>query len=616
MTLSDSLADHLYRPNHRALPDLPLVVVQGPVLSGKSTLLGELDAGWRRHAPVVRIALEEDANRRPYQVAVAVADELVRRTPVPKHMFRRLFLGVAALKPDLPHDPVQAMRALQDHLRRRDTVMTNVRNAVNGARQVIAALPQPEVPPGTGAGLAAVLPLMWLLRKQTSAWRWFAGATGSNSGIAGLVHLNRLHRIDDRRAEVDTLLLRAFLADLARAFTRWRHSDRLKHNALLLIDAADTTDAPLRFVGELLEARRIEAERSGRGDPLLVVATCGIRTGSGVAAFPWNREVIGPSGPFDVDLTPRGGAGPAPVHVVDLGHNLPREHDSGDVVDRWSRSLSGGHRWAYARMSENGRTHPKGQVVNRETLFAPLVAELAEASLSVSGTRELEQDLQILSAISPLDPSAGDAFLAALAPRGEHGIETRAAFSRRGRAQELVSQELWTGPESNGLHPIFRRAFLARLAQAGDPLSWGVVFERLAAVPREKEEEKYWQLHYELAGTGDIGPAAKYLAQLLDDTDAERWPLALKRITSAPHKGDYGTGTAQLDGREHDVADLVSALWLSRNHRGRPKHEEFVRAARALEDLTDTGLSGTLTDALLSLAADLRSRQQFLDELA
>jgi hypothetical protein len=621
LTLSDSLADQLDRPDYRALPDLPLVVVQGPVRSGKSTLLGELDARWRPHAPVVRIALKGNADARPFEVAVAIADELVRRAPVPRRMFRRLFLGVAALNPTLPHDPVRAMRTLEDHLGRRDLVMTDVRRIVASARRVLSALPQNEVQPGAHAGLEAVVPLMWLLRRRLSAWRWFADATGANSGIAGLVELNRRHHAPDRHAEVDAVLLRAFLADLRRAFTRWRHSERLTRNVLLLIDGADTADAPLLFVRELLEARRAEAGRPGTGDPLLVVAACGVRTATGVAGFPWGRDVVGPSGPFAVDLSAHGSGAPAPVHVVDLGHNLPREPAPGDLVDRWSRSLSGGHGWAYARMSEHGRALPRGRAPDRETLFPlPLATELAEASLPVGASRELEQDLQILSAISPRDPRAGDAFLAVLAPPGKPGIAVRDALTRRGKAQELVSRELWTGPAADGLHPVFRRALLARLSEDRSPLSWDVVFERLAAL----HVEGAWHQQYLLARSGRALPAARYLARLLDDADPERWLAELTCITCAPRRRDEHTDFAAAwaaatdggaEGRERHVTELVAALWLSRNHRGGPRHEEFLDAAHALEALTDTGLSRSLTEALFARAAELRTRQQFLDEL-
>jgi hypothetical protein len=276
-------------------------------------------------------------------------------------------------------------------------------------------------------------------------------------------------------------------------------------------------------------------------------------------------------------------------------------------------------------MSEHGRALTREGAPDRETLFPlPLAAELAEASLPVGTSRELEQDLQILSAINPRDPRADDAFLAVLAPPGEPGIAVRDALSRRGRAQELVSRALWTGPAADGLHPVFRRAYLARLSQDRSPLSWDVVFERLAAL----HDGGSWHQHYLLARSGRVVPRARYLAQLLDGTDAERWLAELTRITCAPRRRDEGTGfdaawaaatdggtDGPLDERERHVTDLVAALWLSRNHRGRPEHEEFQQAAHALEMLTDTRLSRPLVQALFARATALRTRRQFLDEL-
>jgi hypothetical protein len=272
-------------------------------------------------------------------------------------------------------------------------------------------------------------------------------------------------------------------------------------------------------------------------------------------------------------------------------------------------------------MSEHGRALPRERAPDRETLFPlPLAAELAEASLPVGATRELEQDLQILSAISPRDPRADDAFLAVLTSRAEPGIAVRDALGRRSRAQQLVSRSLWTGPAAGGLHPVFRRAYLAALSQARSPLSWDVVFERLAAL----HVEGAWHQQYLLARSGRALPAARYLARLLDDADPERWLAELTCITSAPRRRDEHSDFAAAwaaatdggaEGRERHVTELVAALWLSRNHRGGPGHEEFLDAAHALEALTDTRLSRSLTEALFARAAELRTRQQFLDEL-
>jgi hypothetical protein len=313
---------------------------------------------------------------------------------------------------------------------------------------------------------------------------------------------------------------------------------------------------------------------------------------------------------------------------VDLGHNLPRDPDPGDVVDRWSRSLSGGHRWAYARMYENGRTLARTRVPNRETLFPPaLAAEFTKAALPVGETRELEQDVQILSAIGPRDPLADVAFTAVLDPPGASGIGAREALIRRNRAKQFVSLRLWAGPGSHGLHPIFRRAFLADLSRAPSPVSWDVVFERLAAA----HGEGAWHHHYLLARSGNVMAGAGYLAQLLDRSDAQRWLAELECITSAPRRRDAERGGADFDAelgaasggdaiqalgeRERHVIVVVAALWLSRNHRGGAEHEEFQRAAHALERLTDTRLNPTLTQALFAFATELRTRQQFLDEL-
>jgi hypothetical protein len=280
-------------------------------------------------------------------------------------------------------------------------------------------------------------------------------------------------------------------------------------------------------------------------------------------------------------------------------------------------------------MYENGRTLAEDRVPSRESLFPPALAtEFTKAALPVGETRELEQDVQILSAIGPRDPLADDAFTAVLDPPGASGIGAREARARRSRAKQFVSLKLWAGPGSDGLHPVFRRAFLADLSRAPSPLSWDVVFERLAAA----HDEGAWHHHYLLARSGDVLAGARYLAQLLDSSDAQRWLTELECITSAPRRRDAERGSgpdsdAALEAasggdairgvgeREHPVIEVVSELWLSRNHQGGAKHDEFERAAHALERLTDTRLNRTLTRALFALATELRTRQRFLDEL-
>ncbi|WP_433556169.1 hypothetical protein ACQPWY_28040 [Pseudonocardia xinjiangensis] len=619
MILNHSLADHMDRRDYRALPDLPVVVVEGPVGSGKSTLLTRLDAEWRSSVPVVRIALGGlPPGTRPYEIAVFIADELVRRTQMPKRLFPRLFLGVAALQqPALPREPDEAMRTLDQYLRGRTAVLEKVQGVVTAARGVISTVvPDGAAAGAAEAGLAAVGPLTWSLRKQMPAWRWFAAATGSTSGIAGLVEVNRQqHRGPAGQDHVDTVLLRAFRSDLRRAFTRWRHSDRLRHNILLLIDDADyATDGGvrLRFVQDLLAARTAAGPTAG--DPLLMVVGSGRRTASGVQDFPFGREVRGPTTRAEVDLAwrPRG-TSVAPIHVVSVCDNLPEEPGTPSRVDRWCRSLSAGHYAAYRQLLTVGAELPPGREPNRETLFPRSVAEEIIGLIPWEQSSDLEHDLQILSAICPDDPLADESFIAVLTPSGLSGRGAVAVRTRRELTRRFVSRALWAGPRStegaasrpspSGLHPIFRRALLVRLSHAGpdSARTWDDVFQRLAAA---RDEASEWHHHYELARTGNVQAAARHLARQLDRVAPRRWLDELDSITSAPRKRDPDASSADefrfvvaldaaLGGNVHDgldhwerrVADVVAPLWLSRNHRGEPGHEDLLYAAGALEIL-------------------------------
>jgi hypothetical protein len=288
--------------------------------------------------------------------------------------------------------------------------------------------------------------------------------------------------------------------------------------------------------------------------------------------------------------------------------------------------------------------------MSRDTLFPTrLATEIVETALPAA-THELRLDVQILSAINPRDPHADEAFLAVLAPRDKPGIPMEDALTRRTRAKEHVSRKLWAGPAAEALHPVFRRAFLAQLSQAQSPMPWEEVFARLAGVHSAKVhgskvhgEDEDWEQHYNLARTGDVEAAVGYLTQRLDGSDARTWLTALTRITAAPRKRATGTdtetwlaaltritaalpnravpaagsdsGTDGRNEREPHVADLVTTLWLSRNHCGGAEHEEFEKVAMALRQLTRTRLSGTLTEALFTHATEFSARQQFLDEL-
>jgi hypothetical protein len=474
------------------------------------------------------------------------------------------------------------------------------------------------------AGLATAAPLSWLLRKQMPSWEWFADATNSTSGLAGLVQLNRWeHGTPQRHANVDAVLLRAFLADLRAAFTSWRHSDRLKHNILLLVDDADSpagTDGAkrLRFVDDLEAAR---GASNAAGDPLLMVVSSGIRTASGIADWPFNRPVEGPTGPTDVDLTEQR----AGIHVVDLTDNLPQEPDHAGARDKWCRSLAAGHRGAYELFREVSEGLA-GHEPNLETLFPPGTAERIIESLLDGESPGLREELQILGAVSPGDPSAGRAFASVLVPSG---IDVVAALTRQGQVAQFVARALWAGPRPERLHPFFRRALLATLSAAQPPLDWDVVFERLAAA---HEERPRWRHHYLLARSGNVLAAARYLAQLLDHADPQRWLEELDIIVVAPRRRDDDgsaggsrfvvaldaamRGAEDLDRREHDVAELVAPLWLSSNHRGGPGHDELSYAADALTSLLrDLDWRQTHAEPLHARAIEYRNRNRFPDEM-
>jgi len=273
------LSECVGRKRYDELRELPVLLLEGPVGSGRTTMLGRVHQQWRERAPVILVS-RVGADVEPFKVAVAVADELKRRASLPTIVFRRLFLGVAALSPQLSADHELAARELTKFLAHRDTVMRGVDAMVGAARQTVVTLPVPE--PGRvlpAIGLAMASPLAWALRKRHSSYSWFATELDTRTSIQGLVQLNHWGTAGNWSA-VNSLLMKAFLADLRTPFRSWRNSEKLTSNAVLLLDDVDSASG-CRFLTCLLAERRRHQTEHAEGDPIMIVATSGTRVAGG-----------------------------------------------------------------------------------------------------------------------------------------------------------------------------------------------------------------------------------------------------------------------------------------------------------------------------------------------
>lgn len=623
------LSKHVRREHYDELRDLPVLLLEGPVGSGKTTTLERIHRQWRDSAPLVLVS-RVGTDVEPFKVAVAVADELKRRASVPTILFRRLLLGVAALSPTLSANSDLAVRELEELLAHRDTVMRSVAAVVGAAQQTVVTLPIPEterVLPNIG--LAVMSPLTWVLRKRHSSYSWFATEMDTKTSIQGLTQLNHWGATGNWSA-VNSLLMKAFLADLRTPFTSWLNSEKLRSNVVLLLDDVDSAGGR-RFLECILAERRRHQTEHAEGDPIMIVATSGSRMADG-------------------NEPPFGGGEPAPISVDLLSTTLadraePEVTSPGMTVsaERLCRALAGGHPWGLDQLRRAAQeTAPLAGVMHAESLLS---AELVDAAAKqfLSGERdELRGDLVTCSAVHPRDPltTAYQAALEAI-PGGPLDRERAVERAHRGkRVEEFVWRKLWAAPQSRSLQPFLRQVLLCELSRHGDAHtdSWNRVFTRLRSA---YDDRSVWHHHYLLAEGGEVARVVGDLRRRLHRVDAtRRWLDDLDCVTAAPRRRDFDPDTSfgiRLDAvlvayRDHAgqpvtcpqcasvldpdrdeeslIATIVGALWLSHNYLGDPDLVEYLYVAANLDRLA-SGLSDReLRSALLARAALYRRHHQ------
>lgn len=624
------LSRNVDRERYDELRDLPVLLLEGPVRSGKTTALERIHRQWRDRAPVVLVS-GIGADVEPFKVAAAVADELKRRASVPTILFRRLLLGVAALSPKLSANSELAARELEELLAHRDAVMRSVAAVVGAARQTVVTLPIPE----TGRvlphiGLAVVSPLTWRLRKRHRSYSWFATEMETKTAVQGLVQLNRWGAAGNWNA-VNSLLMRAFLADLRTPFTSWLNSEKLTSNVILLLDDIDSAGGR-RFIEHILVERREHWTGHAEGDPVMIVATSGTRMADG-------------------DESPFGGGGPASLCSVNLScvqvddRTEPPVTTPGMTVsaERLCRALAGGHPWGLGqlRRTVRGAASPAG-VVHAESLLPPELAAAATERFLGGRRDELRGDLVTCSAVHPRDPLA-TAYQAALEafPAGSTDRERAVqGVHRSRRVEEFVWRKLWAAPQSRALQPFLRQVLLCELSGREDAHTdpWNCVFERLRSA---HEDHSIWHHHYLLAERGEVARVVGDLRRRLHRAEAARsWLDDLDCVTAAPRRRDFDPDISfeiRLDavlGTYHEnagqpvtcpqcasvldsdrqeeslIATIVGTLWLSRNGLGDPDLVEYLYVAANLDRLA-SGLSDReLMGVLLTRAALYRRHHQ------
>lgn len=601
MRLSDVVAGMEHPDARRLLPELPVIIIEGPAGTGKRVQLDNLEQQWSK-IPIVRVSFPSQRVR-TRDVCIAVADELTRKKRFPRNLFGRLFLGLAAIETQLPPDPNAAKQAMNDLLRDRDRVTQAVGAAVVAARAALRLAPSdtPAVKAGE-FGLAVVGPLTWAIRRRQRPYEWFGLSTGTGNGIDGLVQLNRwAHTAGVRPQWVETVLQRAFLEDLRTGYASWWNSSLIRYRPAVLLDDI-FLDGSWQFVDDLLELRA-EA-RTGRlvraptnptpyrraGDPVLVVATSSVRRARQPDGTIGARSITRPPNPpgNDIDAI-------QPIHILDVTveGRLTNEPIADSPAHRRCQEIAAGHRLGFRKMLDRANELPAPTGLPGTMLLPFDTAHLLLNRAFVGVPEHVQLDVLCLAAIDDHDPLRNTA-LAYILTGGDRPIGQRveAAFA-------CIRTRMWSGADAGTVHPLFRRCLLTRLAD--DSLIWENVFDALTQMHREADAGRYpagdrkaWIHHYRLGGTGSVVPAAEHLSAILDLVPPGRWIATLERIVTAPRRGlpneAHGV-TARLNAALHVPAPgssaqrLVAGLWLRHNHADDLDGTACVAAKAAATDL-------------------------------
>ena len=277
------------RPAQNRGRRVPIVVFTGSRGSGKTALLSDLARRLDQRVPYAYLDLETvDAPGTP-EVLSALAFDLNRHCATYGRLaFPRLIVGRIAMAQDLD---------LTDHHRARSQVEAALEAYRNVSRlreflresapRVLSAVTEPHgIPVATEAGryvpgllldgLVSWAPTRRVVLGRGLAWYGHQDRGLARDSLDVLVDLNRRGRRSDlaeNRAEVDELLMAAFVADLRDGFGATRRAARRPLNCVILLDNADTAMG-LGFLVELVRARGQHAAHvADDADPVTVVVT-------------------------------------------------------------------------------------------------------------------------------------------------------------------------------------------------------------------------------------------------------------------------------------------------------------------------------------------------------
>ncbi|MEU5166950.1 ATP-binding protein [Streptomyces mutomycini] len=590
------------------LRPLPVLMLLGPRGSGKTAFTGHLRQ-WAQRVPLASIDAEPvgEHGGTPIDVLIETAFQLsAHHDGIPRLGFPALGSLLAAVGTAVDaRSREQAVRDMAEALRAgraREHSYQELQGIVDGVAQ-LAGLGLPGwssvVVPLVQGGVRMRLGLR--LRRRLAE----TSASGPGRGATAdfLVGVNRLyHGYPAQRAEAERVLLDSFLADLRAAYASGR-ADRLRTtHCLALLDNADSSVGEA-FLTLLLESR----ERSGRPDPLLVVATARrrpetlVRAETGSGHRPDYRE----SWPQSARFRPL----PAgPLLVAGQLRDLSRREveaqaaatldtlPAGSVLPRTDNAVQ----WLGWIVYEITRGHPAGTAavldgLRRMPADLPWDARVHRCLAPLDGSVQPVPALSAGPGLLELLQRDCSAQLARLMPRAAAGVTLGRAETCESlwEGQEPVLREfvgycaddLRTVPEPDeglpALHRLTRFLLLRRLDGApeedgqedGGPGSWKGAHGALRAAAVARGDRRAVAYH-DLA-LDDLGSAVDYLRDRFDETGADEWCADLAWLQRAPYRWDGAlpeaardryerlVGVAGGDPARRAITRLLAAGWIT-----------------------------------------------------
>lgn len=616
--------------------DLPIVLFLGQPGSGRSTLLDAISDRYAERAPTVMVDYLADLSPST-RIREVLADLMVQfdaRVRGLRLTFPRVLIGLAAV--DVPlgrHSAVRRRQILRDALldrkgthERLEEVITHtvatLRATQSGTSQAAAEVETSQAVAAV-EGLIKVLDIGSVTSRVAFRWspaaRWYLTAVDGRKEdpLDALTLLNRWerglgpgHPDEVRQPEaVDDVLLRAFLADLAAAYTGGPRANSRPLNCLFSLHRADT-GAARTFVHALIDARN-SAPRTALPDPLLVVGTARIRfsepdrpehcsisasstedasyddwkdvrdglTLTAGAGRPWLYTV--PLPPLDTD---RDYPGLVPG-LVGHGHGLDR-----NAVDLARRFTQGHPRTAKAVLEwtadSTGRSRAPLRASFSEltsTAHSPVIEDLISRELELDENSPLRVQLVTISAAHRVEE------LDCLRALGAREIPTELAT--------FLREDLWVvaGPPP-ALHPFLRRLLLQSLAARPleSPHSWQAVHGRLIEEHQGGEQAtQSVRMYHSLAryghprttdrGVDDLRQVLKHLRYWYDHIDKASWLEEMDFVTSAPRAApitDSATAVKEVstilqDAEPDDspISRLAVEMWVAGDALRDPTHQ-------------------------------------------